>query len=150
MTYPQPPVEQAIIANTIPVQIDNSNAANEPVVKRFQHIWTPDLRVLDADLNELYRWDGYLPPPEFIARATVAFAMARLRRREFDKAEALYVDVLRKFSTTFPAAEAQYYLGVVRYRADPNSNELLHQWAGLRSRYPESEYRLKQSFKEQP
>ena len=150
MTYPQPPVEQTITANAIPVQIDNSNAANEPVVKRFQHIWTPDLRVLDADLNELYRWDGYLLPPEFMARAIVAFAMARLRRREFDKAEAHYVDVLRRFPSTYPAAEAQYYLGVVRYRADPDSNELLHQWAGLRSKFPESEYRLKQSFKELP
>jgi TolA-binding protein len=76
--------------------------------------------------------------------------LARLRRREFDKAEQHYIDVLRRFPTSFAAPEAQYYLGVTRYRADPESNELLHQWAMLRSRYPASEYRLKQSFKELP
>jgi hypothetical protein len=39
---------------------------------------------------------------------------------------------------------------VTRYRRDPQSDELLTQWANLRSRYPASEYRVKQSFKELP
>jgi len=39
---------------------------------------------------------------------------------------------------------------VTRYRRDPDSDELLNQWANLRSRYPESEYRVKQSFKDFP
>jgi hypothetical protein len=43
-----------------------------------------------------------------------------------------------------------YYLGVSRYRANPNGDDLLTQWANLRSRYPSSEYRVKQSFKELP
>jgi hypothetical protein len=58
--------------------------------------------------------------------------------------------VLKRFSTTYAAPEAQYYLGVARYRRDPQSDELLTQWANLRSRYPESEYRVKQSFKDFP
>ena len=53
-------------------------------------------------------------------------------------------------STAWAAPEAQYYLGVTRYRRDPEGNELLHQWAMLRAKYPESEFRLKQSFKEMP
>jgi TolA-binding protein len=76
--------------------------------------------------------------------------MAHLREKRFDRAEALYVEVLRDYSTSYAAPEAQYYLGVSRYRRDPESDELLTQWANLRSRYPGSEYRVKQSFKELP
>jgi TolA-binding protein len=91
-----------------------------------------------------------LPPAEFTARALCGFAYAHLRQRRFEQAEERYVDVLTRFSTTYAAPEALYYLGVTRYRADPDSNELLTQWHNLTSRYPTSEYRVKQSFKELP
>jgi len=150
VTYPQPPVVATVVAHAVPVQFDNSKAENKELLSRLHHIWTPDLRVMDGSGSELYRWDGFLPPPEFIARALCGFAQAHLRRREFEKAEAIYVDVLTRFSTTYAAPEALYYLGVTRYRRDPQSDELLSQWANLRSRYPTSEYRVKQSFKELP
>lgn len=102
------------------------------------------------DGSELYRFDGFSPPPEFMARVQCAYAMAYLRIKRFHEAAALYEDVLTRFSTSFAAAEAQYYLGVARYRANPEGDDLLDQWAGLRSRYPASEYRMKQSFKELP
>jgi hypothetical protein len=143
-------VAAAIAANSVPVQIDNSKSENNIFLHGFHHIWTPDMRILDHHGFELYRWDGFLPPPEFIARALCGFGMAQLRLKRFDRAEALYADVLTRFSTTYAAPEAQYYLGVTRYRRDPNSDELLTQWANLRSRYPASEYRVKQSFKELP
>ncbi len=150
MTYPQPPVVQTILEYGVPLQFDNSNAANNQFLHSIHHIWTPDVRILNHDGYEFYRFDGFLPPPEFMARTLCGFAMAYLRLKRFDRAEAIYVDVLRRFSTTYAAPEAQYYLGVARYRRDPQSDELLTQWANLRSRYPESEYRVKQSFKELP
>ena len=91
-----------------------------------------------------------LPPSEFVARALCGFGLAYLRLKRFDRAEAVYIDVLKRFSTTYAAPEAQYYLGVTRYRRDPDGDELLIQWANLRSRYPLSEYRVKQSFKDFP
>ena len=134
----------------MPVQIDNSNAANNALLHKIHHIWTPDIRILYNDGAELYRWDGFLPPSEFMARLQCAFGMAFLRTKRYDDAESCYVDVLRRFSTSYAAPEAQYYLGVTRYRRDPDSDELLTQWDNLRSRYPMSEYRMKQSFKELP
>jgi TolA-binding protein len=116
----------------------------------IHHIWTPDVRILYHDGFEFYRFDGFLPPDEFAARTLCGFALAYLRLKRFDRAEAVYVDVLKRFSTTYAAPEAQYYLGVSRYRRDPDSDELLTQWANLRSRYPTSEYRVKQSFKDFP
>ncbi len=150
MTYPQDFIVETIAEHAVPVQIDNSDMSNASLLRRIHHIWTPDVRVLDADGEELYRFDGFLPPSEFAARVLCAFGMAHLRLRQFDRAEALYVEVLRKYSTAYAAPEAQYYLGVTRYRKDPESDELLTQWANLCSRYPYSEYRVKQSFKELP
>jgi hypothetical protein len=150
VTYPQPFVGEIIERDGVPVQIDNSQDANKALLDGMHHIWTPDVRIMDAAGSELYRWDGYLPPTEFAARALAGFAQAYLRTRNYAHAEELCIDLLRRFPTSRAAAEAQYYLGVTRYRADPESNELLHQWSILRSKYPDSEYRLKQSFKEIP
>lgn len=150
MTYPQTIVSEAILDHSIPVQIDNSKHENDVFLHGIHHIWTPDVRILYHDGSELYRWDGFLPPAEFAARTLCGFGLAYLRLKRFDRAEEVYADVLKRFSTSYAAPEAQYYLGVTRYRRDPDSDELLTQWATLRSRYPESEYRVKQSFKDFP
>jgi hypothetical protein len=150
VTYPHTSVVDAITAYSIPVQIDNSKSENNVLLQRIRHIWTPDVRILYHDGHELYRFDGFLPPAEFAARTLCGFGMAYLRLKRFDHAEAVYLDVLKHYSTTYAAPEAQYYLGVTRYRRDPDSDELLTQWAKLRSRYPSSEYRVKQSFKDFP
>jgi TolA-binding protein len=150
VTYPQPPVVQVVTAHGIPVQIDNSKSESNAFLHGIHHIWTPDIRIVHHDGVELYKFDGFLPPPEFMARTQCAYAMAYLRIKRFDEAEKLYVDVLTRFSTSYAAPEALYYLGVTRYRRDPDSDELPTQWANLRSRYPASEYRVKQSFKELP
>ncbi|HEX3459242.1 MAG TPA: tetratricopeptide repeat protein [Candidatus Baltobacteraceae bacterium] len=150
MTYLQTEVVETILAHSVPLQFDNSKKENNFFLHGIHHIWTPDVRILNHDGYELYRWDGFLPPSEFIARTLCGFALAYLRLKRFEQAEAVYVDVLKRFSTTYAAPEAQYYLGVTRYRRDPDSDELLTQWANLRSRYPESEYRVKQSFKDFP
>ncbi len=150
VTYPHDYVTDAITRHAVPVQIDNTNPESAALLARIHHIWTPDVRVLNDASDELYRFDGFLPPAEFVARLLCGFAMAHLREKRFGRAENLYLEVLRNYSTTYAAPEAQYYLGVSRYRSDPESDELLAQWANLRSRYPESEYRVKQSFKDFP
>ena len=150
MSYPQSQVIEAITTYGIPLQFDNSKPENNKFLHSIHHIWTPDWRILYHDGFELYRADGYLPPDEFAARVLCGYAMAYLRLKHFDEAEKIYLDVLKRYSTTYAAPEAQYYLGVTRYRRDPDSDELLTQWANLRSRYPVSEYRVKQSFKDLP
>jgi TolA-binding protein len=150
VTYPQTFVREAISAHAIPVQVDNSKPENQQFLHSIHHIWTPDVRICHYDGFELYRWDGYLPPSEYAARLGCAYGMAFLRLKRYDDAEQCYVDVLRRFSTSYAAPEAEYYLGVTRYRRDPESDELLTEWANLASRYPMSEYRVKQSFKELP
>jgi hypothetical protein len=141
---------RSIVVHAIPVQFDSSKPENNRFLCDIHHTWTPDIRILHYGGFELYRWDGFLPPSEFVARTLCGFGLGYLRLKRFDQAEAVYVDVLTRFSTAYAAPEAQYYLGVTRYRRDPDSDELLIQWERLRSPYPQSEYRVKQSFKDFP
>lgn len=150
VTYPTTSVRDALLEYAVPLQLNNTDAANNAFLHKIHHIWTPDLRVFNHNGDELYRFDGFAPPAEFVARVLCGFAMAYLRSKRFDQANAVYERVLREYSTSYAAPEAQYYLGVTRYRHDPESDELLTQWAELSSRYPNSEYRMKQSFKELP
>jgi hypothetical protein len=89
VTYPDIIVREAIERLTAPYQIDNSVEANQPLLNRIHHVWTPDLRILDPDGAELYRWNGYLPPAEYTPQLIVAVAHARLRRKEYGKAKEL-------------------------------------------------------------
>ena len=109
MTYPEISVSEAIGRLTAPYQLDNTVDSNQPLLDRYRHVWTPDLRILDTDGTELYRWNGYLPPAEFAPQLIAAVAHARLRRKEYGKAQALYEEVLRRFPTSLIAAEAEYY-----------------------------------------
>ena len=131
---------------TIPVQVDNNLDANSGLLMRLRHVWTPDLRIFEQDGNELYRWNGYLPPEEFAAQLLVAIGQARLRRKEFAAAQDLFAEALRRFPTAFVAPEAQYFLAVSGYRASGESSQLLKGWHRLETRYPNTEWVAKQDF----
>jgi hypothetical protein len=146
VSYPQNFVQDIVSEHCVPVQIDNSLDASKPLLTRFHHVWTPDLRILDQDGAELYRWNGFLPPAEFAGRLLAGLAHARLRLRQFDRAETLYADVLRRFPTAFAAPEAQYFAGVNAYRKTGEAKGLLQGWHELEKRYPGSEWTEKQNF----
>ena len=146
MTYPQPGVQTIVTEYCVPVQIDNSAETNKELLQRFRHVWTPDLRILDADSFELYRWNGYLPPAEFAAQLLVGLGHARLRLRQFDAATALYALALQRFPTALAAPEAQYFAAVSAYRKSGQPSDLLHGWHELEKTYPRTEWAVKQNF----
>jgi tetratricopeptide (TPR) repeat protein len=146
VTYPEAPVREAIERLTAPYQIDNSVEANQPLLARLRHVWTPDLRILDRDGVELYRWNGYLPPAEFAPQLIAAVAHGWLRLKEYEKATALYEELLRRFPTALVAAEALYFAGVSAYRKSHEAGELLKAWHELEKSHPYSEWTVKQNF----
>ena len=79
MTYSDPQVIDTITARFVPVQINTQEAAAQPLVQRLYQVWTPDLRVLSPDGMDLYHWNGYLPPAEFVPQLLVAQAHTLLR-----------------------------------------------------------------------
>ena len=146
VTYPQNFVRDIIDKHCVPVQINNSLDETKELIARYRHVWTPDLRILDDDGYELYRWNGYLPPAEFAAQLLTGLAHARLRLRQFDQSTPLFADVLLRFPTAFAAPEAQYFSAVNGYRASGDSHALLQGWHALEVRYPQSEWTEKQNF----
>ncbi len=148
MTYPDQTIADTINGHFVAVQINTREEAGQPVVERYHQVWTPDIRVLDASGFELYRWNGYLPPSEFLPQLLVGHAQALLRLHDEPGAAALYDDVLRRFPTSAVAPEACYYLAIARYKASGDNAKLRSGWEQLRSRYPTSTWRLKQSFME--
>ena len=149
MTYPEPTVAETINNSYIALQINTKEAAAKPIAERFRQVWTPDLRMLDADGFEYYRWNRYLPPFEFLPQLLVAEAHARLRQKNVEAAAQIYNDVAERFPTSRVAAEAAYYAAVANYRTSKDSADLMKGWKKLRSRYLESDWRLKQTMVEE-
>lgn len=148
MTYPNPEVEVAVAAYFVPVQINTQDDSTQThdVVKRFRQVWTPDLRILDSEGMELHRWNGYLPPTEFLPRLLAGRAEALLRSDRGVEAALAYADILRRYPTSFAAPEIAYFTAVSRYRNTHEPADLLDNWAQVQHRYPSSEWRTKQSF----
>ena len=149
MTYPEPSVAQTIADHFVPVQINVQDEAAQPILERYRQFWTPEHRILGADGFSLYNWNGYLPPFEFLPQLLVGQAQALLRLRDEPRAATIYQDVLRRFPSSRFAAEAQYFLAVAAYKASHDGADLVGGWERLRGRYPDSLWRLKQSFTEQ-
>ena len=149
MTYSEAQVIDTITARFVPVQINTQEAAGQPLVQRFAQVWTPDLRVVSPDGVDLYHWNGYLPPAEFVPQLLVAQAQTLLRLQDEPGAAAVYREVLERFPTSAVAPEAQYFAAVALYKHSHNASDLLDNWRRLQTRYPDSIWRVKQSFTEQ-
>src|SRR5579884_4255079 len=148
VTYPDAEVAEIINRRFVPVQVNTQEEANKSLIERFRQVWTPDLRVLGTDGFDYYQWNGYLPPFEFLPQLLVAQAQALLRQHDESGAAEVYQDVLRRFPTSTIAPEALYYLAVAKYKASGEGKDLDISWRQLRSRFPNSAWRIKQLFKE--
>ncbi|TAK30634.1 MAG: hypothetical protein EPO21_19000 [Chloroflexota bacterium] len=148
MTYPEPAVADLVNEHFVPVQVNVKEDSAKSLIERYHQIWTPDLRVLGADGYEFYHWNGYLPPFEYAAQLLVAEGQTYLRLHEFGKAQELYEEILSRFPTSAFAPEAQYFLAVAKYETSHQGTDLLSGWHRVQTRYPESIWRVKQSFTE--
>jgi TolA-binding protein len=148
VTYSEATVADTITTHFVPVQINTQEEAGHSIVERFHQAWTPDLRILSPQGAELYRWNGYLPPFEFLPQLLVARAYACLALQDPAGAAEEYRQALERFPTSAVAPEAQYFLAVSLYKSHHAASDLLDNWHQLQTRYPESLWRLKQSFVE--
>jgi tetratricopeptide (TPR) repeat protein len=150
VSYPDAAVAAYINDSFVPLQIDTTDERNANLVARFHQIWTPDIRVLTDDGTELDGWQGYLPPSELLPRLMTGRARALARLERNDEARDVYEDVLRRFPRSFVAAEAAYWCAVLRYKSTHNADDLLGGWTKGLARYPDSRWRVAQSFTEAP
>lgn len=146
MTYPVATVAELITQHTVPLQLNNQEATNKAVLEHYHHVWTPDIRILTSEGDELYHWNGFLPPFEFAPQFLAAVAQAKLRLHDYGGAVQLFERVTAEYPTSAVAPEAQYFLAVSRYRKSGDSGDLLKGWHRLETRFPTSVWTVKQDF----
>jgi TolA-binding protein len=141
VTYPNSDVSATVERNFIPIRIDYHKG--KAMVKRYSVRWTPTIIVLDADGEEHHRFVGYLPPEDFIAQLLLGKGKAAFNLDKFEQAMQRFQEVLVRYPKADAAPEAQYYLGVTKYKASHDPKELKLGGEALRRDYPNSEWAKK-------
>ncbi len=148
MTYPTQAVADTINEYLIPIQVNTQDDSGATLVERYRQVWTPDIRILDNDGYELYRWNGYLPPFEYVPQLLAGVGQAYLRKHDEPKAASVFERVIREYPTSAVAPEAEYYYAVSKYKQSHKPEDLMGNWDRLRRDHPESIWRVRQSFSE--
>jgi len=149
VTYADESVARAMEQYVIPVQVSTLEAASAPIVKRFQQVWTPTIMLVSAEGNVYDEWNGYLPPGLFLPRLVLGLGKTALKEDRFEDAARCFDEVVVKYPLSDVAPEATYWAAVARYKGSHEAEDLLGGWKKLQSRYPESPWRVRQSFTEQ-
>lgn len=144
MTYPNPSVTDYIRENFIPLHI-NTQSKSE-LLSKYRVFWTPTILILDSNGTEYYRFNGFLPPDEFIPQLELGLGMMALQKQEYKSAGVQLKLVVDKYPRSAVAPEALYWFGVSEYKASHNADALLNAWGNILKEYPESIWAEKVSF----
>lgn len=142
--YPDPRVEGLIRDNLIPVRIKIRE--NPAPMERFNVQWTPTVLLLGSDGKEHHRIEGFLETEDFLAQLTLGLGHVARAEQKWDLAEELYGQVLERLPRTDAAAEAQYWLGVTRYKATNDAAALGETARAFKERYADSPWAKKASI----
>ncbi len=146
MTYPDAGVIDAISRTFAACEIDTKNPDSKATIERYRQAWTPDFRVLGPDGFEYYRWNGYLPPNEFIPQSLLAAGHAWFRMGKNERAAELFTRGLTEYPTSAVAPQAAYWAAVARYKVTRNRDDLNGGWRLIQEGYPNSPERHWQSY----
>ena len=116
---------------------------DKALVKRYAVKWTPTVIILDSDGDEHHRFVGYLPPEDFIAQIILGKGKVEFDLGRFEQAMQCFQEILVRYSKADAAPEAQYYLGVAKYKASHDPKELKLGLEVLQKDYPNSEWTKK-------
>ena len=141
VTYPDSGVRSVVEKYFIPLQVDFNK--NKALVKRYGIKWTPTIVILDADGDEHHRFVGFLSPEDFIGQIILGRGRAEFNSDHFEMAIQYFQEVLVRYPKTDAAPEAQYFLGVTRYKASHDAKELKLGLEALQRDYPNSEWTKK-------
>jgi hypothetical protein len=141
--YPDERVTRFVTGNFVPVKV---HIKEQPATfKRFGAQWTPTLMVLDPEGTERYRFEGYLPPDDFLAQLEMGLARSAFEREQLAEAERRYREIAQRFPKSEAAPEAAYWAGVSKYKATGDAGALKETAHQMKQRYPESSWAKKAS-----
>ena len=112
---------------------------------RYGAQWTPTILVLDAEGQERHRIEGYLPEEDFAAQLLLGTAKAAFARGAFADAERHYRAVVERYPQSDAAAEALYWAGVSKYKANGDASALADTARAFSERYTDTPWAKKSS-----
>ena len=148
--YPDERVSRFVTENFVPIRIDVRNPAGQAAMERFGALWTPMILFLDPQGVERYRFEGYLPVPEFLAQLTLGLAHVDFAGKSFAEAERRFAEVTEKYPDSEVAPQAVYWRGVSRYKSTGNAGALGETAAAFEKRYSDSSWARKASVWARP
>jgi TolA-binding protein len=127
----------------MPVKIHTKE--NPKAFERFGAQWTPTMIVAEPDGTERYRFEGYLPPEDFMAHLALGLAKAAFARGDWAQAERGFRTVLDRHPDSDVAPEALYWSGASRYKATNDAAALQETARAFEKRYSDSTWAKKAS-----
>ena len=145
--YPDPRVREFVTRHFAAVRVHPKETpeAFRELGDRYNAHWTPTILILDGDGAERHRIEGYLPAGEFLPQLMLGVAKAAFARQDYATAERSYQAIVEQFPESEPAAEAQYWTGVSRYRATNDASALKATADAFSNRYQTSTWATKAS-----
>jgi len=113
------------------------------MVNRFSVKWTPTIILLDSEGGEHHRFVGFFSPEDFIGQIMLGRGKAEFNLDHFEQAIQYFQEILVRYPKTDAAPEAQYFLGVAKYKASHDPKELKLGLEALQRDYPNSEWTKK-------
>ncbi|MCF6158062.1 MAG: thioredoxin family protein [wastewater metagenome] len=136
MTYPNPAVIEYLNKNFIPVRFNVQ--AHTDIVRKNRILWAPTILILDSNGIEYYRFNGFLPPDEFIPHLEFGLAKMALEKQDIKTANRQFRMVVDTYPKSDIAPEAQYWFGVTEFQITHDVCSEVNAWRKITEDYPNS------------
>jgi hypothetical protein len=145
--WPDERVTRLVSEQFIPARLHVREQATDfrRLAQRFGAPWTPTTLLLDPDGIERHRIEGFLPADDFLAQLMLGLGHLAFHAARWADAERWFREVVDRVPKTDAAPEAQYWIGVTRYKATDDPRALAETANTFRQRYQESTWAKKAS-----
>ena len=142
--YPESRVDKVVSEQFIPVRLHVKK--HPEAMERFGANWTPTVILLDSGGTERHRIEGFLPADDFLAQLLLGLGHIAFANKRYEEAERYFKRIVDELPDSDAAAEAQYWVGVSRYRGSGDAAALKATADAFRSRYSDSSWAKKASI----
>jgi TolA-binding protein len=145
--YSNPKVAGFVNENFLPVRVHVKDQAGDfkRLGERFNAQWTPTVLLVDSNGDERHRIEGFLPVDDFLPQLELGAAHSAFARRDFADAERRFRAIVDTHAKSDVAAEALYWAGVSRYKANGDPAALKDTARAFSANYSESTWARKAS-----
>ncbi len=139
VTYPNTEVIAFVTEHFVPVKFNakEHNPDFKEALGPGKLLWAPLFIFLDYRGSELRRYNGYLPPDEFLAELRLVLGLSAMTHSKYQDALDWWMGTAERYPETNAAPEALFWAGAAAYRIG-GLPALIARWDHLMSRYPEN------------